>query len=219
MIIESVQKVVIWIVPVIFAITIHEAAHGWVASKFGDQTARLLGRITLNPIKHVDPFGTIVIPITLLLISGFVFGWAKPVPVDWRNLHNPKRDMAFVAAAGPISNLLMAFFWALLAKIAYAVTQDPSSILVLMGGAGITINLILAILNIIPIPPLDGSRVMSSLLPARAAYQYNLITPYGFLIIVGLLATGILSKIMMPPFIVLLHFIADLFALPMQMFY
>lgn len=219
MLLDSVQKIIIWIIPVIFAITVHETAHGWVASKHGDQTARLLGRITLNPAKHIDPLGTIIIPVLLLLFGGFVFGWAKPVPVDWRNLRNPKRDMAIVAAAGPVSNLLMACLWGLIAKITYMLTHDPQSLLILMGAAGIIINLILAILNFIPIPPLDGSRVMSSLLPPRMAYQYNLLEPYGFFIIVALLITGILPKIMGPPFMALLSFIAELFALPGQMFY
>ena len=197
------QIFAVWTIPVLFAITVHEVSHGWVASKLGDQTARMLGRLTLNPIKHIDLIGTILVPgILLAMGTGFIFGWAKPVPVNHRNLGHPKRDMAFVAAAGPISNFLMALFWAGVLKLgAFLVSGGtPYGLwLAYMGQAGILINLVLAVLNLIPIPPLDGSRVVASLLPNRLEYMYNKVEPYGFFILVGLLAAGVLGKLIGPP--------------------
>jgi Zn-dependent protease len=196
--ISVVQKIAIWIVPVLLAITVHEVAHGWVASKLGDRTALMLGRLTLNPLKHVDPVGTILIPGMLLLLkAGFIFGYAKPVPVDWRNLHHPKRDMAIVAAAGPLTNLLMAVGWALLIRAAYLL-GDNGVALVFMGVAGIFINTILMVLNLLPLPPLDGGRVLTGLLPGRWAWYFSRIEPYGFFILIGLLITGILGMILWP---------------------
>jgi len=193
-----VQKIAIWIVPALLAITVHEVAHGWVASRLGDRTALMLGRLTLNPLRHVDPVGTILIPGMLLLLhAGFIFGYAKPVPVDWRNLHHPKRDMAVVAAAGPITNLLMAFGWALLIRVAYLL-GDAGAPLLFMGVAGIFINSILMALNLLPLPPLDGGRVLTGLLPGRWAWNFSRIEPYGFFILIGLLVTGILGVIMWP---------------------
>lgn len=199
----TIQTICIWAIPVLFAITVHEVSHGFVAKYFGDKTAAMLGRLTLNPIKHIDLIGTIIVPIFLLLTTSFVFGWAKPVPVDMRNLKKPKRDMAFVAAAGPISNLLMAIGWALLMKLGIAMAQNDLSFgipLFEMGKAGITINLILGILNLIPIPPLDGSRVLSSFLPTRAYQAYNAIEPYGFFILLALMLAGAFKYIIGPPF-------------------
>ncbi len=199
---SKIQLFAVWVLPVLFAITIHEVAHGWVASKLGDKTALMMGRITLNPIKHIDPIGTIVVPAILLFLGGFIFGWAKPVPVNWNNLRNPRRDMALVAAAGPVTNFLMAIIWAAILKIGIILTQQDMSwaiALVYMGQAGIWINLILMVLNLIPIPPLDGSRVMASFLSPKAAYAYSRIEPYGFFIILGLLAFGILGFILLPP--------------------
>lgn len=194
------QKIIIWAIPLIFAITVHEVAHGWVAYRLGDPTAKMLGRLTLNPIKHVDLIGTIIIPITLLILGGFIFGWAKPVPITWQNLKNPRRDMALVAFAGPAANLLMAIIWACLAKIGLYFTQETiiGLALITMGSVGIAINLVLMVLNLLPIPPLDGSRVLSSCLPGRMSYQFNKIEPYGFLILLVLLGTGILSQILLP---------------------
>ncbi|MFA6037007.1 MAG: site-2 protease family protein [Legionellales bacterium] len=195
------QKIVISIIPVLFAITVHEVAHGWVANKLGDPTARLLGRLTLNPIKHIDPIGTILVPGILLLVGGFIFGWAKPVPITWQNLKNKRRDVALVAAAGPFVNLLMAIFWAILAKIAYGLNPQPINYafaLLTMSQVGVVVNIILMVLNLIPIPPLDGSRVVSSFLPGKLSYQYDRIEPYGFIILIALLATGLLSTIMNP---------------------
>lgn len=209
-----VQQIAIWALPVLFAITVHEVAHGWVARLHGDRTAEMLGRLTLNPIKHIDLVGTIVVPVVLLALGGFIFGWAKPVPVSQQNLRNPRRDMALVAAAGPASNLVMALLWAVIAKIAIiANVAWASEPLVLMGIAGITINLVLAILNLLPIPPLDGGRVLSNLLPARYSDTIDRIEPYGLLILVVLLAFGFLGMLIGPPIILLRSLIFSLFGL------
>jgi Zn-dependent protease len=193
-----VQKITIWVVPVILGITVHEVAHGWIARKLGDNTAFMLGRLTLNPVKHIDPVGTILIPgVLLLLQAGFIFGYAKPVPINWKNLHHPKRDMALVAAAGPVANLLMAIGWALLLRLGM-VLGDNGLALVYMGVAGISINGILMILNLLPLPPLDGGRVLTGLLPGPMAYQFSRIEPYGFFILIGLLVTGVLGAVLWP---------------------
>lgn len=196
-----VQRIVVWILPVVFAITVHEVAHGWVAKQYGDRTAFMMGRLTLNPIKHVDLVGTLLIPGLLLLTgTGFIFGWAKPVPVDARNFKNPRRDMAIVALAGPVSNLLMALIWALLARIGVTLNVDfISQPLINMGVAGISINLVLALLNLLPIPPLDGSRILSGILPVQLAWQYNKLERFGFIIILLLLSTSVLNIILAYP--------------------
>jgi Zn-dependent protease len=213
-----VQKIAIWSLPLIFAITLHEVAHGFVANLFGDKTARFAGRLTLNPIKHIDPIGTILVPILFLTFSGFVFGWAKPVPVDPRNLHHPRRDMALVALAGPVSNLLMAFFWGLIMKLSMLSEHTflsffSTPFIYYMGQAGVFINVILAVLNIIPIPPLDGSKVLSSVLPRAAAYHFTRIEPFGFMILILLMFTGILSNIMNPFIGLLVNFITNIYGL------
>jgi Zn-dependent protease len=197
-----VQRIVVWILPVVFAITGHEVAHGWMARRYGDYTAQMLGRLTLNPLKHIDPLGTVIIPGLLLVTgTGFVFGWAKPVPVDPRNFKNPKRAMMMVALAGPVSNLLMAVGWALLARIGVIFQQINfvSKPLIYMGVAGISINIILALVNLLPIPPLDGSRVLSGLLPDYLAWQFNKLERYGFIILMVLLATNMLGVILEHP--------------------
>lgn len=212
-----IQKIAIWSLPVLFAITLHEVAHGWVASLFGDQTAKLSGRLSLNPIKHIDPIGTIVVPLLMLVFSGFIFGWAKPVPVDSRNLRNPRRDMVFVALAGPCANLAMAIFWAGIAKIGTLVLAGNAWLaipLILMGKAGILINLVLGVLNCVPIPPLDGGRALLSLLPGRLAWQFSRIEPYSLLILVLLMVTGVLFYIIGPPIMLLNYWIAVIFGLP-----
>lgn len=193
-------QIAIWALPVLFAITVHEVAHGWTARRFGDRTAEMLGRLTLNPVKHIDPIGTIVVPLALLMMGGFIFGWAKPVPVAQQNLRNPRRDMILVAAAGPVSNLVMALIWAVIAKLALMINIPwASEPLALMGAAGVIINIVLAVLNLLPVPPLDGGRVVSNLLPPRASDKFDRLEPYGLLILLALLATGVLASIIGPP--------------------
>ena len=196
-----VQKIAVWALPVLFAITLHEVAHGWAARALGDRTAEMLGRLSLNPIKHVDPMGTVVVPILMLLLGGFLFGWAKPVPVGMRNLRNPRRDMALVAIAGPMSNLAMAVGWGVLAKVAISMNPTEGIWLgiLLMARAGIVINLVLMVLNLLPFPPLDGGRVLTGLLPEAQARAVDRVEPYGLIILVVLMVTGILSKIMIWP--------------------
>ncbi len=195
------QRVVVWVLPVIFAITVHEVAHGWVAKKRGDKTAWMLGRLTLNPIKHIDPIGTILVPGLLLITgTGFIFGWAKPVPVNMRNLKNPIPDMALVAAAGPLSNLMMAVAWALFGRMGGILNIDAAiQPMMYMSFAGITINLVLALINLLPIPPLDGSRILTALLPKRWAWYYSRVEQYGFFILLFLLMSGVLSSILGSP--------------------
>lgn len=212
-----IQNIAIFAIPMLFAITLHEVAHGWVASWFGDQTARLSGRLSLNPIKHIDLVGTIIVPLLMLLFTNFVFGWAKPVPVDPRNLNHPRRDMAFVALAGPLANILMALFWGLIAKLGIILEGVGNSWLGIplnyMGISGIIINVVLAVLNLIPIPPLDGGKILCSIVPKRTAYQISQIEPYSFLILVLLILSGLLSRIMGPFVFLMINLIASLFNL------
>lgn len=192
-----VQKIVVWVIPVIFAITAHEVAHGWVAKQYGDKTAWMLGRLTLNPLKHIDPVGTILVPGLMLAFTGFVFGWAKPVPVNIRNLRNPKHDMAIVALAGPAANFLMALGWALFARLGILINTPEFSIpMIYVGIAGIMINLILGLLNLLPIPPLDGSRILSWILPGRLSLYYDQFEKYGFYLLVLLLMTDSLGVVL-----------------------
>lgn len=209
----TLQLVAIWILPILFAVTLHEAAHGLVAYKLGDNTAYLQGRITLNPLKHIDPIGTVAIPIILLLTTNFVFGWAKPVPVHQPNLNYPRRDMALVALAGPLSNLIMAVFWVLLLKLGITLTQAHITggiYLFYMSQAGVMINVVLMVLNLIPIPPLDGSRVVSALLPPPLSIYYDKAAPVGLLIIILLAATGILGEYLVQPITAVQHFLLKL---------
>jgi Zn-dependent protease len=213
-----VQKISIWVVPVLLGITVHEVMHGFVARKLGDNTAFMLGRLTLNPLKHVDPVGTVLIPgLLVLLQAGFLFGYAKPVPINWRNLRHPKRDMALVAAAGPLSNLVMAIAWALLIRLG-AMLGEPGVPLMYMGVAGITINIILMVLNLLPLPPLDGGRVMTGLLPGPWAYRFSRIEPYGFFILIGLLVTGILGLVLWPVISLVMSMVVPVSGLSAQKF-
>lgn len=199
--VEMVQTIAVWALPVLLAVTLHEVAHGWAARYLGDTTAQMMGRLSLNPIRHVDPVGTVLVPLVFLLLPGnFLFGWAKPVPVSYRNLRQPRRDMALVAAAGPLSNLLQALAWGVLLKAAVAQGAEEGFWMGvrLMATAGIVINLVLMALNLLPVPPLDGSRVVASLLPPTAAMQYARIEPYGLFIVVGLMVTGLLQPLMNP---------------------
>ncbi len=200
-----IQKIAVFALPVIFAITLHEAAHGYVARFFGDMTAAAAGRITLNPLKHIDPVGTILVPLVILLTSKLLgggmilFGWAKPVPVNFSLLRRPKQDMLWVAAAGPGINFVMAVFWALMIQLGHALGSSfVSAPLMLMGAAGVFINVILMALNLIPLPPLDGGRIAVSLLPVKQAMQFARLEPYGLFILLGLLFTGILGYILWP---------------------
>ncbi|MDR2220700.1 MAG: site-2 protease family protein [Methylobacillus sp.] len=194
---NPIHKIAISAVPVIFAITAHEAAHGYVARYFGDPTAAAAERITLNPLKHIDPVGTMLVPLLTMLVGGVLFGWAKPVPVNFNRLHNPKKDMLWVAAAGPGANLVMAIFWVILSKFA-PFMGTLSLPLMLMSMIGITINIILMVLNLLPLPPLDGGRIAVSLLPQRYAWQFAKLERFGLLILIVLLFTGILGKILKP---------------------
>lgn len=199
-----IQTITVWIIPVLFAITLHEAAHGWVANRLGDSTAKMLGRVTLNPLNHIDLVGTILVPLVIAVLSQFqfVFGWAKPVPINWGNLRNPKRDMAIVAAAGPITNLIMALIWAACLKIGLLLNPNVSKVaefLTLTGQAGVLVNLILAFLNFLIIPPLDGSKILASFLPTRQAIQFLQYEYLGFFILLALMLTGILGQLLYPP--------------------
>ncbi|MHB1358369.1 MAG: site-2 protease family protein [Rhodocyclaceae bacterium] len=211
-----IQTLAIYALPVIFAITLHEAAHGYAARYFGDPTAWQQGRITLNPIKHVDLVGTLLVPALILFFSkgAFLFGWAKPVPVNFGRLRRPKQDMFWVAAAGPGANLFMALVWALLLKLAVTMPAHAYSLpLAEMARAGITVNGVLMLLNLLPLPPLDGGRIAVSLLPHGAAWRLARVEPYGFFILLALLFLGVLENILTPLLRVFLALIKSLFFL------
>jgi Zn-dependent protease len=216
-----IQTIAIYALPVIFAITLHEAAHGYVAMRFGDLTAYREGRVSLNPLRHIDPVGTVAVPLVLLALSklfggGILFGWAKPVPVNFANLRHPKRDMLWVAAAGPLSNLAMALAWAFAAKLALAMPENEWRLaLALMGGAGVFVNAILMVLNLLPLPPLDGGRILVSVLPLRLAHALARLEPYGLLILVALLFSGALGYVLWPAIAVIMKAVGAAAGLPL----
>lgn len=204
---DLIQTIAIYAIPVIFAITLHEAAHGYVARHFGDRTAFMLGRISLNPLRHIDAVGTVIVPLLILVTSklfggaGILFGWAKPVPVNFHALRHPKRDMLWVAAAGPAANLAMALAWALVMKAAQELPQGGFTLpLSLMAYAGVQVNIVLMVLNLLPILPLDGGRIAVSLLPDRLALSYARLEPFGFPILLALIfiPPHVLGALMMP---------------------
>ncbi len=205
---STVQTIAVWVIPVLFAITVHEVAHGWVAKLLGDPTAMMLGRLTLNPIKHVDPVGTLIVPGVLLTFGGVLFGWAKPVPITWENLKFPKRDIALVAIAGPLANLVMALGWACLLNVVISFDDGSQTFryLRMVAEAGIQINVLLFLFNLLPIPPLDGGRVLTGLLPEPWAWRVSRVEPYGLVILVLLILSGIFAQIIMWPFEMLLTF-------------
>ena len=213
-----IQKIAVWVIPVLLAITLHEAAHAWAAYRCGDNTAKMLGRLSINPLRHVDPVGTLLIPILTGFISQFhfLFGWAKPVPIQWNKLRKHRRDMAIVAAAGPIANIIMALLWAACIKtgtLLHPQTSVIAQFMMLAGQAGVFINLILVCLNLLPVPPLDGSRIVASMLPPKYAAFYMRLEPFGFLILIMLLFLGVLSQLLGPPLSWSLHLISTLFNL------
>jgi len=199
-------------IPILLAITLHEVAHGRVARRFGDRTAEAMGRLSFNPVRHIDPVGTVLVPAVLLWLGGFLFGWAKPVPVNPRFLKRPRQDMVWVAAAGPASNLAMAVGWAAVLSVSQHWGQDTvSEWLETMASIGVSINLLLAVFNMLPIPPLDGGRVLANLLPPGPAARFLAkIEPFGLFIVLGLLMTGVLFAVLSGPIGVLEEFILSL---------
>lgn len=199
------QLIAVYAIPVLFAITLHEAAHAWVAARLGDPTARQLGRVSANPLRHIDPVGTLIVPALILLTSkalgggGLLFGWAKPVPIEVARLRRPRRDLGLVAAAGPMANILMALAWALALKLQIWAGLDQEFLL-RVAQAGILVNVGLAVINLLPLPPLDGGRIVAAFLPVRAAIAFYRIERYGLLIVLALLATGVLGMLTVPAF-------------------
>lgn len=214
---QIIQAIALAALPVLFAITLHEAAHGYAARHFGDFTADRMGRISLNPMRHIDPIGTLLVPIMILLVSGgdFLFGWAKPVPVDFGRLRNPKQNMLWVAAAGPLANLAMACGWALMLKLSWVLPVSAYTLpLTEMSKIGISINIVLMVLNLLPLPPLDGGRIAVSLLPMQLAMRFAQLERWGFPILLLLLFTDVLGKIMAPLVFAVRALIAMIFQLP-----
>lgn len=197
----TIQFISVAIIPILFGITLHEVSHGWTARYFGDRTAELLGRLSLNPVRHIDPVGTIAVPIVLGILIGMPFGWAKPVPVNGNNLRNPKRDMVVVAAAGPASNLVMAVFWAIVFSATLQWQQPLSAVrqfLLSMAQVGIFFNVLLCVFNLLPIPPLDGGRVLRGLVPESLGRRLDAVEPYGLILVMALLALGVLGRVIGP---------------------
>ncbi|MDH6166734.1 Zn-dependent protease [Variovorax boronicumulans] len=214
-----IQKVLIYALPVIFAITVHEAAHGYVARYFGDNTAAAMGRVTLNPMKHIDPIGTILMPLMLYFATSgaFLFGYAKPVPVNFGRLRHPKRDMIWVALAGPASNFIQAILWALLFVVLAATGFDNENFFIQMARGGILVNLVMWAFNLFPLPPLDGGRVLAGLLPNGPAQNFLArIEPYGFFIVMGLVIAGVVSTYWLRPLMDVGYFVINLIITPLK---
>ena len=216
---QFLQGFSIWALPVLSAITLHEAAHGYVAHRLGDQTAYMLGRVTLNPFKHIDPVGTLILPMLLLYLGGSIFGWAKPVPINGRNLKSYRRDLALIAAAGPLANLFMAFLWGGCAKLGFMLAQYGLSAeiirwLLLSSVAGMQINLVLMIFNLLPLMPLDGGKIISVMLPGKIGYYFDQFEHVGFFLLVLLLISGLAAFLIIPPVQWLLDLIIRLYQLP-----
>jgi Zn-dependent protease len=209
-------KVCVYAIPVIFAITLHEAAHGYVARHFGDNTAWMMGRVTLNPARHIDPIGTVVLPLVTMALSNFMFGWAKPVPVNFANLRNPRLHAIWVAGAGPASNVLQALAWAGVARL-IGDTIEPSGLVAGfwfdVAEAGVVVNVVFAVLNLFPILPLDGGRIVASILPPAASYTYSRLEPYGMVILLVLMVTGLFGRLLGPPVTLAANGIFSLFGL------
>lgn len=217
---QIIQTVAIYALPVLFAITVHEAAHGYVARHFGDDTAYVLGRVTLNPIKHIDPLGTILMPLLLYFATSgaFLFGYAKPVPVRFGNLRNPKRHMVWVALAGPGANFIQAFLWgALFLVLQGADVAEPFFLKMAQGG--ILVNVVMFVFNLFPLPPLDGGRILVGLLPYRQAALVSRVEPWGFFIVLGLLMVGVVSTLWMQPLMALSYYVLDIFLTPIALIF
>ena len=217
---QLIQNIAIWAIPVLFSITVHEAAHGYAARHFGDNTAYLLGRITLNPIKHIDPVGTILMPLLLLFTTSgaFLFGYAKPVPVRFGNLRNPKRDMVWVALAGPAANLLQAFLWGVVLLLLHAMEVSEPYFLA-VSKAGVTVNVVMFVFNLFPLPPLDGGRILVGLLPYRQAALVSRVEPWGFFIVMALVISGIVSRLWMQPLMAVTYTILHVLLMPFTMLF
>ena len=214
---QIVQTVAIYALPVLFAITVHEAAHGYAARHFGDNTAHMLGRITLNPIKHIDPVGTIAMPLLLYFATNgaFLFGYAKPVPVNFGRLHHPKRDMVWVALAGPGANLVHAVLWVVLSYLLVFTGVDERFFLE-MAQAGLLVNLVMFAFNLFPLPPLDGGRILVGLLPMKAALLVSRIEPWGFFIVMGLVITGTVGNLWLRPLVALTSYAIQVLLTPLR---
>jgi len=217
---QLIQNIAIWAIPVVFSITVHEAAHGYAARHFGDNTAYVLGRITLNPLKHIDPVGTILMPLLLLFTTSgaFLFGYAKPVPVRFGNLRNPKRDMVWVALAGPAANLLQAFLWGILLLLLHAMDVGEPYFLAVCK-AGITVNVVMFVFNLFPLPPLDGGRILVGLLPYRQAELVSRVEPWGFFIVMALVISGIVSRLWMQPLMAVTYTILNVLLMPFTLLF
>lgn len=211
---DLIQVLTVMAIPLLFAITLHEVAHGWVASLRGDQSARMLGRLTLNPIKHIDLIGTILVPLITMISAGIVFGWAKPVPVNQNALKRPRIDMALVALAGPFANLAMALFWGVIGKIGLTAEEMGNAYvgvpLYYMGQYGIMINVVLAVLNLIPLPPLDGGKVLANIMPRRWGFYFSRIEAYGFFILLLLIVSKVLFRVISPVVMAIVAMISEL---------